>query len=122
MWLEVRSKGEPDEVIRCRRRIDAPEQARETVRSDPFIAMFGFHDDLERRRAMWAHLHPAGAKRKILHSEAPATAIDMTTCPDCGYGLTGVPSAIPTERIGLDVGPSACPECGCAWPLVPPPV
>lgn len=44
-------------------------------------------------------------------------------CPDCRYDLTGLPDAIPTDSTGgIRTGPRKCPECGAAWPLVPPPV
>ena len=42
-------------------------------------------------------------------------AFDMSRCPDCDYGLTGVPPAIPIDRAGLNTGPRACPECGCDY-------
>jgi hypothetical protein len=39
------------------------------------------------------------------------------TCCDCGYALAGTPDGI----AGCPAGPRNCPECGCPWPLVPPP-
>lgn len=39
-------------------------------------------------------------------------------CPDCGYDLKGIPSAVPVVG-GVNVGPAVCPECGTRWPLVP---
>lgn len=169
LWLDglaveaMSRPDEPDEVRRCRRRIDAPEQALQTVRNDQFIALFGFRDDVEHRRARWAHLHPVtrptprirmkrvliglGAAllaTGVLFAFAPILSffglfvilpfvmtddvprqardrLNIGSCPDCGYSLVGVRPGIPIERAGLDAGPRACPECGCAWPLVPPP-
>jgi hypothetical protein len=44
-------------------------------------------------------------------------------CPDCGYDLASVPGAFALEATaGVPVGPRRCVECGCPWPLVPPPV
>ncbi|XVJ58594.1 MAG: hypothetical protein HEQ23_04010 [Tepidisphaera sp.] len=44
-------------------------------------------------------------------------------CPDCGYDLRGTPSAVdPSELEGVKIGPRTCQECGCAWPLLFPPV
>lgn len=44
-------------------------------------------------------------------------------CPDCGYDLRGTPSAVePTAMMGVKIGPRTCQECGCAWPLLFPPV
>ncbi len=40
----------------------------------------------------------------------------------CGYDTTGVPSDLPeVEALGVIIGPRLCPECGAAWPLIPPP-
>ncbi|MBX3402152.1 MAG: hypothetical protein KF699_01950 [Phycisphaeraceae bacterium] len=51
-----------------------------------------------------------------------SNALANRSCPDCGYGLTGVPSAIEPKRLdGVEVGPWQCPECRSKWPLVPPP-
>lgn len=166
LWLDglamekLSRPKEPDDVVRCRERIDSSEQALETVRTDPFVALFGFHDDLEKRRARWAHLHAVQEARPrrgwpirriviavvlaaaismffsvfglfalllavpfedLRHAREEEATFEMSACPDCQYDLTGVPAAIPVERVGLETGPRACPECGCAWPLVPPP-
>ncbi|MCC6678336.1 MAG: hypothetical protein IT436_14450 [Phycisphaerales bacterium] len=44
-------------------------------------------------------------------------------CPDCRYDLTGLPDAIPSHSASsIRTGPRLCPECGAAWPLIPPPV
>lgn len=44
-------------------------------------------------------------------------------CPDCEYDLSGVPGAFDVKATAnVPVGPRRCPECGCPWPLVPPPV
>jgi ribosomal protein S27AE len=44
-------------------------------------------------------------------------------CPKCGDGLLGTPSAIdPSLLKGVKIGPRTCPKCGCAWPLVFPPI
>lgn len=51
-----------------------------------------------------------------------SNALANRSCPDCGYGLLGVPSAIEPDRLdGIEVGPWQCPECRSKWPLVPPP-
>jgi rRNA maturation protein Nop10 len=45
------------------------------------------------------------------------------TCPDCGYRLAETqPAFPPAECLGVWFGPRACPECGSAWPMIPPPV
>lgn len=43
-------------------------------------------------------------------------------CPDCGYDLSGSHAEAPldVERLGVELGPQHCPECGAFWPLVPP--
>jgi hypothetical protein len=42
-------------------------------------------------------------------------------CPDCRYDLSALPDGVrPAELSGVKVGPARCPECGGAWPLVPP--
>ncbi|MBK7404513.1 MAG: hypothetical protein IPJ41_07715 [Phycisphaerales bacterium] len=52
----------------------------------------------------------------------PGDALRKALCPDCGYDLSGLPSALPHWAVaGSDVGPAACPECGSPWPRVPPP-
>ena len=38
------------------------------------------------------------------------------SCPQCSYALTGLSDGVPHTGSG----PSACPECGTRWPLVPP--
>lgn len=43
-------------------------------------------------------------------------AIESSVCPDCGYDLANL--CLPDTQNPL--GPSACPECGVGWPLVPP--
>ncbi len=48
-------------------------------------------------------------------------SLEKRECPDCGYGLTGVPSALGATAMNVDVGPRQCPECVSPWPLVPPP-
>jgi hypothetical protein len=172
LWLDearleqLASPGEDEDEVRRRVRVEAAEHALRTVQADPFVALFAFRDDLERRRARWAHLHTTPATRRrnrygryawrllvslaatvilsvILtlllgaiglvalllvfpasiagaRDETPA-AFDESRCPDCAYDLTGVPPAIPRERLGLNSGPRACPECGASWPLLPPP-
>jgi hypothetical protein len=50
-------------------------------------------------------------------------SLERGACPDCGYDLSRVPAAFPIETTaGGPVGPRRCVECGCPWPLVPPPV
>lgn len=50
-------------------------------------------------------------------------AVVNRRCPDCGYDLKGAKDGVDPRRVGgLRVGPSCCPECGGAWPLLPPPV
>jgi len=42
-------------------------------------------------------------------------------CPDCGYSLIMTKIVFgQTPNLRL-IGPQACPECGSAWPCVPPP-
>jgi hypothetical protein len=42
-------------------------------------------------------------------------------CPECGYELGGHADGVEAAMIGgVRVGPAKCPECGVAWPLVPP--
>jgi hypothetical protein len=44
-------------------------------------------------------------------------------CANCGYALRGLADAVVPSRIhGVAIGPERCPECGMAWPLVPPPM
>ncbi len=47
-------------------------------------------------------------------------ALKRRLCPDCGYNLRGCPSGLDPGLLGLDPGPRRCPECGSAWPLLPP--
>lgn len=50
-------------------------------------------------------------------------ALGGRCCPACGYDLSGSVPAIPPEDLeGQWIGPRRCPECGAAWPLLPPPV
>lgn len=43
-------------------------------------------------------------------------------CPDCGYDLCSLPNGIgPSHLGGVHSGPATCPECGAAWPMIPPP-
>jgi hypothetical protein len=43
-------------------------------------------------------------------------------CLDCGHGLEGLHGRLLPTAAGATVatGPERCPECGCAWPMVPP--
>lgn len=60
--------------------------------------------------------------RGNLRRRRTARRFEALACPDCGYGLAGMPSAIAPDRLGgFFSGPAACPECGSPWPLVPPP-
>lgn len=60
-------------------------------------------------------------RRSSLHSRL-ASALSHRHCPDCGYSLRGVPSGLDPDLFdGPDPGPKRCPECGVAWPLLPPP-
>ena len=43
-------------------------------------------------------------------------------CPDCGYDLRAIPDEFDPASLGARTGPRHCPECGCLWPLIPPPV
>lgn len=158
--------GDTDDEVRRRVRVERVEEALAQARADPFVGLLWLGDDLVRRRARWAHLHPTpGTRRRrafgrsrwrlgialavaalsaILaavfwfmafglaalllvvpfswrRDEEDPASFDMDRCPDCGYGLNGVPDAIPAERVGAGTGPGACPECGAPWPLVPPP-
>lgn len=40
------------------------------------------------------------------------------TCPACAYDLSGLADDLPREWVVGSSGPSRCPECGRAWPLV----
>lgn len=46
-------------------------------------------------------------------------ALAERTCPDCEYNLAGITDGV---RLGTDLLPRVCPECGASWPLLPPPV
>jgi hypothetical protein len=61
---QVGAHGEPDDDVRRRVRVEAAEHAMAMAAADPFIALFAFHDDLDRRRARWAHLHPTRETRR----------------------------------------------------------
>lgn len=46
--------------------------------------------------------------------------LESTNCRKCGYELANLPSVVSKETEGVDFGPRVCPECGEAWPRVPP--
>jgi hypothetical protein len=47
-------------------------------------------------------------------------ALTSDECPGCGYPLAELgPGAGLEERLRCRLGPDRCPECGCAWPLLP---
>lgn len=46
--------------------------------------------------------------------------LESTNCRKCGYELANLPSVVSIEKASVDFGPKACPECGEAWPRVPP--
>lgn len=49
-----------------------------------------------------------------------ARALDDDRCPKCSYDLRGIGPPLGLEaKLDVRVGPARCPECGCAWPLVP---
>jgi hypothetical protein len=49
-------------------------------------------------------------------------ALVRRECPDCAYPLGQIPPGLASDMLsGLDAGPTACPECGAPWPLLPPP-
>jgi hypothetical protein len=48
-------------------------------------------------------------------------ALSRRHCPDCRYDLRGLEAGLDPAALGRDIGPRACPECGAAWPLLPPP-
>lgn len=49
-------------------------------------------------------------------------SLSELTCPDCSYPMTSIPAAIdPALSGGVNIGPERCHECGCRWPLIPPP-
>jgi len=51
------------------------------------------------------------------------TVLISKTCPDCGYKLGDLVSAMPPEYgETFWLGPEHCPECGSWWPMVPPPI
>jgi hypothetical protein len=41
-------------------------------------------------------------------------------CSGCAYDLSGSSSPLPALD-GVGLGPRQCPECGAAWPMIPPP-
>ncbi len=48
-------------------------------------------------------------------------ALRRARCPQCGYDLRSAPDAIFKRSGGLvRPGPRLCPECGLAWPFLPP--
>ncbi|HYE62545.1 MAG TPA: hypothetical protein VD997_11175 [Phycisphaerales bacterium] len=49
-------------------------------------------------------------------------AMKGRACPDCAYPLESAPDAeVRGFGVVTGIGPRACVECGCPWPLVPPP-
>lgn len=58
---------------------------------------------------------------RFITRNAPPRFAYTRDCPHCTYDLEGCPPGIAVEdNYGLDIGPRACPECGCPWPLIPP--
>jgi len=50
-------------------------------------------------------------------------ALGGRRCPGCRYDLSDSPPGLPPQSLnGQWPGPRRCPECGSAWPLIPPPV
>ncbi len=41
-------------------------------------------------------------------------------CPSCMYSLHSLDAVTPDRTAGIPIGPERCPECGLAWPMVPP--
>jgi hypothetical protein len=60
-------------------------------------------------------------KSRQLRKESLAR-LKTRCCLDCGHGLEGLTGRLlPTAAGGtVATGPERCPECGCAWPMVPP--
>jgi hypothetical protein len=51
-----------------------------------------------------------------------ARSISERTCPDCAYPLASMAdAAVGSLGVVPGLGPRACVECGCPWPLLPPP-
>jgi hypothetical protein len=49
-------------------------------------------------------------------------SITDKSCPDCAYPLEHIDDAkIPKLGVIPGLGPRSCIECGCPWPLLPPP-
>ncbi len=43
------------------------------------------------------------------------------SCSECGYDLSGCDTPIPPAALeSFWIGPRLCPECGAAWPMLPP--
>lgn len=49
------------------------------------------------------------------------TSLAEGRCPDCRYPLRETNPAFGKHAPLAAAGPPACPECGTAWPLIPPP-
>lgn len=69
---------------------------------------------------IWAWQSDLGPFRGLMHARRLRRSLNDRRCCDCGYSLEGAVPGIPIGTAGVNVGPRACPECGCAWPLVPP--
>ncbi len=66
--------------------------------------------------ATFSYLHEQRQKR----SRACMSRWLACRCPACSYELEGLDHIPPAQVAFVELGPSACPECGVAWPLVPP--
>lgn len=49
-------------------------------------------------------------------------SLSGTECPDCGYEIDPGPPIQLGSGANIYAGQPRCSECGCRWPLVPPPV
>lgn len=60
------------------------------------------------------------AARRALEPESVVVS-RRGACFSCGYDVRSLPRPMAARALKeLDVGPIRCPECGAAWPLVPP--
>lgn len=67
--------------------------------------------------SVWAAVFLAQRPIRQVRTRIRAT-LNARQCPDCGYDLESLTES-GDAAIQL-LGPTACPECGVRWPLVPP--
>jgi len=49
-------------------------------------------------------------------------SVEGIECPDCGYEIDPGAPVLAESGVEVSFGQSRCTECGCPWPLVPPPM